>query len=162
MKLIITDTDAGIFSVGKGDKIITDNGTIHPCIGCFGCWLKTPGECVIHDGYEQTGKYMSICDELIIVSKCAYGGFSPFVKNVLDRAISYVDPNFVVKNGEMHHRRRYKNVIKMTAYFYGENITENEKATARELVGANSDNFDAQVKAVKFLKSAEEFRGVSL
>ena len=32
-------------------EVISDNGTIKPCIGCFGCWLKEPGECVIKDGY---------------------------------------------------------------------------------------------------------------
>ena len=36
----------------KGWEIISDNGTIKPCIGCFGCWLKTPGRCVIKDGYD--------------------------------------------------------------------------------------------------------------
>ncbi|WP_407654270.1 MULTISPECIES: hypothetical protein [Caproicibacterium] len=35
---------------------------------------------------------LSQCDELILISKCCYGGFSPFVKNVLDRSIPYIHP----------------------------------------------------------------------
>ena len=43
---------------------------------------------------------------------------------VQDRAISYPHPNFVIRKGEMHHKRRYDNVIQLSAHFYGENITE--------------------------------------
>ena len=43
--------------------------------------------------------------ELVLVSRCCFGGPGPFVKNVLDRCISYVHPYFVIKNGEMHHRQ---------------------------------------------------------
>ena len=97
--------------------IISDNGTIRHCIGCFGCWVKTPAACVIRDDYGDMGENLSKCKDLIIISKCCYGGFSPFVKNVLDRSISYIHPYFVTRNGEMHHRRRYKNKINLHVLF---------------------------------------------
>ena len=75
--------------------IILRRQTIHPCIGCFGCWVKTPGKCVIHDGYEDTGIDMSKCGELILIGRCCYGGESPFVKMVQDRALSYIHPDFI-------------------------------------------------------------------
>ncbi len=31
----------------KKFKIISDNKKIKNCKGCFECWIKTPGECVI-------------------------------------------------------------------------------------------------------------------
>ncbi len=31
------------------DVMILRKEKIGACLGCFGCWLKTPGECVIHD-----------------------------------------------------------------------------------------------------------------
>ena len=71
-------------------KIIKPQGNIHHCIGCFGCWIKTPGKCVIHDSYECTGVDMSKCTELILICQCYYGSVSPFVKTVQDRAISYI------------------------------------------------------------------------
>ena len=141
-------------------QIISDNGTIKPCVGCFGCWIKTPGQCVIKDGYYTLGEWISRCKDLIIVSECAYGGFSPFVKNVLDRSISYISPHFIIRKKEMHHRRRYDNVINISAYFYGVDITEKEKSTAISLVNANAVNYDANVSGVYFYNSADEAKGV--
>jgi multimeric flavodoxin WrbA len=160
MKLIISDVKN--LSIKSDDKftIIYNNGNLHHCIGCFGCWIKTPGQCVIKDEYSNMGQLLSRCDELILISKCTYGGFSPFVKNILDRAISYISPYFVIRNGEMHHKRRYDNVISISAYFYGGDITQSEKETAKSLVTANAVNFDGKVINVLFFNSAEEAKMV--
>ena len=162
MKLIITDIEDFKIPIEGEHKVIQPNGSIHNCIGCFGCWVKTPGKCVIHDGYEGTGIDMSKCKELIIVSKCCYGSVSPFVKTVQDRAISYLHPNFVIRKGEMHHKRRYDNVIQLSAYFYGNSITETEKETARNLIYANADNYDAVVKAINFYGTINELEDIRL
>jgi multimeric flavodoxin WrbA len=138
MKVIITDIAGFDFPVSGDHQIVspdTGNGNIKNCIGCFGCWHKTPGECVIHDGYQRTGAKLGHCDQLIFVSECVYGSLSPFCKMVLDRSISYVHPNFVTRRGEMHHKRRYDNVITVTAYLYGGNLTEEEKAWFDENIG---------------------------
>jgi len=114
--------------------IISDNGNIHPCICCFGCWIKTPGQCVIKDGYGNMGVLLSKCNHLIIISQCLYGSYSPFVKNVLDRSVCpYQLPYFKNKNGETRHPGRYKNKITLSVHFYGE-ITDAEKDTAKKLV----------------------------
>lgn len=146
-------------------KVICDKGTIHTCIGCFGCWIKTPGRCVIDDEFSNMGEYISKCDEVIIISKCFYGGYSPFIKNVMDRSISYVHPYFEIRNNELHHRKRYDNHFELSVYFYGEDITEKEKATAEKLVKANSINLMCKIKNLAFLKdikSINELEGVIL
>ena len=162
MKLIITDIDNFCIPVDGVHKIIKPQGTIHHCVGCFGCWVKTPGKCVIHDGYENTGIDMGKCAELILVSQCCYGSVSPFVKMVQDRAISYIHPDFTISKGEMHHKRRYKNVISLSAYFYGENITDSEKETARNIIAANADNYDGLVKKVCFYHTAKDLEDITL
>jgi multimeric flavodoxin WrbA len=139
--------------------IVSDDDTFHNCIGCFGCWLKTPGTCVIRDSYGDVGKCLSKCAEVIIISKCFYGGFSPFVKKVLDRSISYSHPYFEIRNGEMHHRRRYNNHFDLKVWFYGENVTEQEKQTAEKLILANSINLDCNAHKVTFVKDITEIEG---
>lgn len=97
MRMIVHDLQeqefAGWAEGGQGElTVISDNGTIRQCMGCFGCWTRTPGACVIRDGYNNLGELFSKSDELIIISKCMYGSYSPFVLNVLNRSISYVLP----------------------------------------------------------------------
>jgi len=98
-------------------------------------------------------------EELFIISQCCYGGFSPFVKSVLDRSISYIHPYFVIRNGEMHHCRRYNNVIHMHVWFYGGNITNIEKLTAEKLIKANAINFNSVVEDISFYNSITEVEG---
>lgn len=162
MKLIITDLEDFSLSVEGEHRVIRPSGSIRHCVGCFGCWVKTPGKCVIHDGYENTGIDMGACSELILVSRCCYGSVSPFIKMVQDRAISYAHPDFVIRGGRMHHKRRYKNIISLSAYFYGDGITQAERDTAEKIVRANADNYDGRVKAVRFFGSAGELEGLAL
>ncbi len=152
MRIIISDIPD--ITCPPGATLITDKGNIRPCIGCFGCWVKTPGRCVLRDGYESLGELFSQCDRLDILSRCTYGSLSPFVKNVIDRAISYNSPHFTLRNGELHHKRRYKNVITVNAYFYGD-TTEDEQQLARRIVKANMVNFDGIVGDVSFFDSAD-------
>ena len=43
--------------IADGDMfIICDNNKIKSCMGCFECWIKTPGKCKIRDGYENLAK----------------------------------------------------------------------------------------------------------
>lgn len=162
MKLIITDLTPFPIHIEGKYRLISPGEPIHPCTGCFGCWIKTPGKCVICDSYESTGIAMGKCSELILISQCCYGSVSPFVKAVQDRAISYIHPDFVLRGGEMHHKRRYGNVISLSAYFYGEAVTEMEKETARKLIAANADNYDGRIKSIRFYKSAEELKNLIL
>ena len=164
MRLIIHDLKSEefekLFPNGLEDtSVISDDGSIHNCIGCFGCWLKTPGACVIRDKYGDMGEYLSKCDEVIIISECVYGGFSPFVKNVVDRSISYILPFFKINNGEMHHQKRYENKVNMKVWFYGNKITGREKETAKGIVKANCINLYWDISNISFANNIEEMEG---
>ena len=134
----------------ENTKVIYQKSEIKPCRGCFGCWVRTPGKCGQTDGYEMMGELFAQTEELVIVSRCVYGSFSPFVKMVLDRSLSYLLPDFQIIDGEMHHLRRYENQFRLRVLFYGEDITEWEKETAKNLVYANAKNLNAQVEEIEF------------
>lgn len=142
-----------------GDILVNAGEISRYCIGCFGCWLKTPGTCVIRDGFENMGQRLSQVGELILISKSTFGSYSSAVKNVLDRSISYVLPFFEIRNGEMHHGERYHNDLTISALFYGD-ITKEEKRTAENLVKANAVNLNAALGKVHFVDGMENIREV--
>jgi|LSQX01.3.fsa_nt_gb multimeric flavodoxin WrbA len=164
MRIIVHDLcspewQAANIPVAEQDVIVSDDGTLKNCIGCFGCWVKTPGTCVIHDGYQHMGAYLGTADTLLLISRNCCGSQSPFVKSVLDRSIGYIHPNFRTINGEMHHRKRFSNTLKLHAIFYGDQ-TDFEKNTAEALVQAQAVNLAAKSVKVDFIDTLQQLSGV--
>ena len=135
-----------------GWEIISDTGTIKPCVGCFGCWVKNPGQCVMKDGYERMGELIHRAYEVVVISRYTYGGFSSFVKNVFDRSIGWVLPYFEVYEGEMHHKKRYPEEKPFSFIFRSDSITTEEKIKAKTYVEAVCRNFRGKVKDLAFVK----------
>ena len=160
MKLVIHDLSADkwheIADRYPDCIVISDNGTIRPCIGCFGCWNKDPGKCVVKDGYENMGYLIHHADEVVVISRYTYGGFSGFVKNVFDRSLAYVLPHFELVNGQSHHKKRYEEEKPYTYIFYGHDISDEDKRSAIRYVNAVSTNMRTFVKDVQFIENQEE------
>ena len=154
MNLIIHDLDsrewAKVSSDYAGWNVVTDNGAMHPCNGCFACWNRTPGTCVIRDGYENMAGLIHGADEVVIMSRYTYGGFSGSVKNVIDRCLGYVLPQFELTGGETRHMRRYDEDKPFTFIFYGPELSDEQKAAAERYVKAVCTNFRSHVKSVEF------------
>ncbi|MCQ2563222.1 MAG: flavodoxin family protein [Mogibacterium sp.] len=133
-----------------GWDIVSDNGSIRPCVGYFSCWNRDPGRCAIKDGYDNMGSLIHHADEVVVISRYTYGGFSGFVKNVFDRCLGYVLPQFEVAGGETHHQKRYDEDKPFTFIFYGHDLNEDEKNSARRYVTAVCANIRGHVKDVIF------------
>jgi multimeric flavodoxin WrbA len=114
---------------------------------------------VINDGYQDMGALISKCDRLVVISRCFYGSYSPFVHNVLDRSLSYMLPYFETKGGETRHNSRYDNHVVSAVHFYG-HISEQERETARKPVTANGANFFTRKTEISFYDKIEGIRGV--
>ena len=125
----------------SGWTVVSEQRQIHPCVGCFGCWNRTPGICVIKDGFENMGRLIHEAEEVTVISRYTYGGFSGFVKNVFDRCLGYVLPQFEIVGGETHHKKRYDEDKAFTFLFYGQALTEEEKAATERYVRAVCANF---------------------
>ena len=162
-QLVIHDLSNEDWSRISGDypgcEVVSDNGSIRPCTGCFCCWNKTPGRCAVRDGYENMGYLIHHADEVVVISRCTYGGFSGFVKNVFDRCLGYVLPQFEVIRGETHHKKRYDETKPFTFIFYGTVLSEAEKDSARRYVQAVCANIHGCVKDVIFHEIKQEDTG---
>ncbi len=154
MKLLIHDLKESewqkVAAEYAGWEVLAEEGAIHPCIGCFSCWLKTPGVCVFEDKYQRMGDLIHRAEEVVIMSRYTYGGFSSFVKNVLDRSIGYLMPTFVISKNEMHHKQRYRETKVVSFLFRGHGITEEQKALTERYVEAVRTNLHAVIKELRF------------
>jgi multimeric flavodoxin WrbA len=128
----------------KGDEtehVVLREKSIVNCIGCFGCWLKTPGICVIDDdNRELSGKFMQ-CDLLIMLTPVTFGGYSPELKRMLDHFIANISPFFATVNGESHHRKRYESYPDLLVVGWQEEPDARQEEVFRHLVLRNSINF---------------------
>ena len=154
MKLLIHDLNAKEWDLVRGEyegwTVVSDDGTIHPCVGCFCCWHKDPGHCIIRDNYNNMGYLIHHAESVTVISRFTYGGFSGFVKNVFDRSLGYVLPQFEVIGGETHHKKRYDEDKEFTFIFRGQNLSGEEKESARRYVQAVCTNIRGHVKEVIF------------
>lgn len=146
-----------LFSCLGDDYIVIDaNIKAVKCIGCFKCWLKTPGICGFADKLEKVGQMVLASEKLIIITEMLYGGVSIPVKRVLDRSIPGVTPFFKKKNGYLHHLQRYKSETEIKAVFYNsENLTHSEKVQGKEYIEAMGLNFYSKCNEVLFIERSD-------
>ncbi len=104
---------------------------------------------------ENMGELIHRADEVVVISRYTYGGFSGFVKNVFDRCLGYVLPQFEVIDGETHHQRRYDEDKPFTFIFRGHGLSGEEKDSARRYVRAVCANIRGHMKEVRFVDSGE-------
>jgi multimeric flavodoxin WrbA len=77
------------------------------CLGCFGCWVKTPGICVEADGGGEIVKAIIRSDVTVLFTPVTFGGYSPELKKMVDRFVQLISPFFEMDHGEVHHTPRY-------------------------------------------------------
>lgn len=81
---------------------------IKSCIGCFNCWVKTPGECIADGDNRRINALTMQSDLFLFVTPVVFGGYSSEFKKALDHQIPLVMPFFTRINGEVHHQARYE------------------------------------------------------
>jgi hypothetical protein len=95
---------------GEGNDVtVLDLREMHlsGCSGCFGCWVKTPGECVKHDDSAIVCRNAVASDLVVFASPLVMGFTNALTKRTADQMIPILHPGLVIEGGEMHHRARY-------------------------------------------------------
>jgi multimeric flavodoxin WrbA len=123
------------------DLIATCEEEIASCLGCFGCWLKTPGVCVIDDAGRDLPRRVVQSDLLFLVTPIVFGMYSPELKKAMDRyACPLLLPFFTKIKGEIHHLKRYDSYPKITAIGILPSPDAESETTFRDLASRNSLN----------------------
>ena len=160
-KVILYDLDRQYDDLiaSKCDHALAADGKYAPCQGCFGCWTKHPAECFMKDKLQQVCRIIGQADEMVIVTKNLYGGYSVAVKNVMDRAIGSSTPFSTYRGKQMHHTLRYGKHDLLKVIVYGD-ITEAEKDTFRYLAERNAVNEGHARSEVVFIEDLAELEAV--
>jgi multimeric flavodoxin WrbA len=81
---------------------------IRYCIGCFGCWVKKPGECLVADDAPEVCRAVINSDFMLWAAPLKMGYPGALLKKMMDKTIPLIHPYFAVVNNEAHHRARYE------------------------------------------------------
>lgn len=150
MKLILSDRPFNI-EIKKDDIKFVDLSSlkITNCIGCFGCWTKTPGKCVIRDDAVKVYPDIAKSDTLLYISCIKYGGYDTIMKTMLERAIPVQQAFIRLVAGETHHVQREVALKKATIIAYGD-ISDEEREVFKKLIARNAHNMNFENYSIIF------------
>ena len=109
------------------------------CVGCFGCWTKTPGRCVIRDDAVWVYPQIAAAEKVLYISRVQYGSYGIVMKTMLERAIPVQQAFIRVLDGETHHVQRAVKPKRATILGYGD-LSAQEKEIFTQLINRNAKN----------------------
>lgn len=133
-----------------------ERDSVHYCLGCYSCWIRTPGVCRIKDPGIEIAYRIRNCDLLILISRLRYGCYSSVIKGAMERLIGNILPYFKELGGRMHHAPRYARYPEYVMIAYGSNISRHDEALFKKVVQANVINMQKTDDHVYFCKSKDE------
>ena len=111
------------------------------CMGCFGCWIKTPGECVIKDAMAEINRDINASDVVIYLVPVVFGQYSANIKNALDRWIPNILPFFYTKkDGKTMHPKRYESNPQYLMIGYGDGLTQDDQQLFTDITANHREN----------------------
>ncbi len=144
LKIFIVDGNPDAEKIGFGERLaafgraaaergheVTDvrlrEKAVHSCIGCFACWLRTPGACIFEDDHVEVLRSFLNADAAVFASPLIAGFYSALLKTTIDRVIPLVLPYIEFADGECRHPLRYdRSMPKMAFLFEPEEDTDEE------------------------------------
>nr|WP_319401227.1 NAD(P)H-dependent oxidoreductase [uncultured Carboxylicivirga sp.] len=120
------------------------------CTGCWSCWWKTPGMCVIKDDAEDIFRSVINADFVIFTSPLMLGFTSSSLKKITDRLIVLLHPYVKLKNGECHHLKRYNKYPDFGLIIQPEQDTDEEDLSIlKDIYDRFALNFHCERKYLK-------------
>ena len=152
MNLILSDRNLNLLELDPNTTAYFDLSqmNIANCVGCFGCWTRTPGKCVIRDDAVQIYPCIARSRRVIYVSRIKYGGYDVPMKTMLERAIPIQQAFIRLFHGETHHIQRAVTPKQAVIFAYGDSSLQ-EQDIFRQLVERNARNMIFEHYRIVFL-----------
>lgn len=126
------------------------------CIGCFGCWIKTPGICVEADAGREIVQAIIRSEMTVLFTPVTFGGYSSVLKKIIDRRIPLDLPYFGNYYREIHHKPRYSRFSRLVAIGVQRDLNSDEARIFKAVVGRNAINFHAPSYAAEVIMSTDD------
>jgi multimeric flavodoxin WrbA len=124
--------------------------SIAACIGCWNCWLKDPGKCIMKDQMAESYPDYVNSDTVILLMSTAQGFINHQAKAFFDRTIPHYHPYIEIVGGECHHVARYKSYPDMVFYYDTEGLTNQEEQVIEDYLYRTAYHFKS--KAYRIVK----------
>jgi len=131
-------------------------GALASCTGCFGCWTKTPGECVSNDLMKVIHKNYLSSDKVVFLTPVVFGQYGANIKDVLDRLLANALPFVKLVNGHSVHPRRYEKYPEEIMIGYNNDISPDEKETFLDMIA----QYRKQVKLAFVIRKQDETKKI--
>jgi multimeric flavodoxin WrbA len=126
------------------------------CLGCFGCWVESPGICVEADAGREIAKASIRSDTTVLFTPVTFGGYSPELKKMMDRFIQLISPYFQMEHGEVHHPPRYAHRPRLMMVGVQRHPNPHEAHIFKTLAGRNAINFHPPTYAAEVVLATED------
>jgi multimeric flavodoxin WrbA len=122
--------------------------SIKACTGCWNCWLKTPGICVMRDQMAECYPDYINSDTVILLMDTAQGFINHQAKAFFDRTIPHYHPYIEMIEGECHHVARYERYPDMVFYYDTEGLTSQEEQVIEDYLYRTAFHFKSRAYRV--------------
>jgi len=137
-------------------------GAVRHCAGCFGCWVQTPGVCLIDDAARDIARAVIQSDLVIYLTPVTFGGYSSELKKVLDRLICLILPFFTQIDGEVHHQPRYERYPRLLGLGLLPRPDDEAAEVFSRLVARNAINLHAPAHAAGVVNERQDAEALRL
>ena len=121
------------------------SAAIKACIGCWSCWVKTPGRCAYKDAMAESYSDYVNSDKVILLMDTAQGFINHCAKAFVDRTIPHYHPYIEIVDGECHHKARYERYPELHFYFDDQDLKQEEAQIIEDYLYRTAYHFQSKV-----------------
>lgn len=109
-ELMLNSLAEGMRAAGAEVEVVDlRDKKVKNCTGCFNCWIKSPGTCILKD--DMTGELFPkwLASDLVVYASPLYHfGVNAAMKTFIERTLPALEPFFLRHDGRTYHPRRTK------------------------------------------------------